>query len=284
MFRVAIAGAIRKARKIKVPPPAVPGPEIRFEAPAPTREHAAAFVKTVFGDASRYRDGTIPPPMFCIHGMKVIAKSLDETPWDLTSALHVGAGLRINRHLNLRDGPLRISGRLIEASEDERRIILKQRMVFGNASNPEGWEAICTEWAPKKVKGGERKKDMKAPDLIPPDAREAARWKLAPDMGVRYAMVGGDFNPVHVSNGAAKAMGFKRSFLQGFGILAMVYEGLVSTVCVGDRERLKWMDIRFLKPLFLPSSARLFIRDGEFFIGPAPGGEIRAQGEFTLGD
>jgi len=74
-------------------------------------------------------------------------------------------------------------------------------------------------------------------------------WRLAGDLGRRYAAVSGDHNPIHLYPLTAKALGFRRQIAHGMWSLAR---------CVAAVEnRLPdavTVDASFKKPIFLPGS------------------------------
>jgi acyl dehydratase len=77
-------------------------------------------------------------------------------------------------------------------------------------------------------------------------------WRLAGDLGRRYAAVSGDHNPIHLYPLTAKALGFRRQIAHGMWSLAR---------CVAAVEnRLPdavTVDVGFKKPIFLPGSVAL---------------------------
>jgi len=84
------------------------------------------------------------------------------------------------------------------------------------------------------------------PSEIPPGK---VTWRLAGDLGRRYASVSGDHNPIHLYPVTAKALGFRRQIAHGMWSLAR---------CVAAVEnRLPdavTVDVAFKKPVFLPGS------------------------------
>ncbi len=84
-------------------------------------------------------------------------------------------------------------------------------------------------------------------------------WRLPANLGRRYAGVSGDFNPIHTSALGGKAFGFPRAIIQGMWTHARVLAALEPRL--PDAYR---MDVRFTKPILLPSSVRFGAdHDGE---------------------
>lgn len=88
---------------------------------------------------------------------------------------------------------------------------------------------------------------------LPTDVEVAADtvWRLPADLGRRYARVSGDMNPIHTSALGGKAFGFPRAIIQGMWTHARVLAALEPRL--PDAYR---MDVRFTKPILLPSSVR----------------------------
>lgn len=78
-------------------------------------------------------------------------------------------------------------------------------------------------------------------------APSGIEWKLAGDLGRRYATVSGDHNPIHLYGLTAKAFGFPRQIAHGMWskarCLAALEGRLLDTVTV---------DVAFKKPVLLP--------------------------------
>jgi len=88
------------------------------------------------------------------------------------------------------------------------------------------------------------------PDPVRPDRDE--NWKLAGNLGRRYASVSGDRNPIHLWPITAKLFGFKKPIIHGMWTLARSMAAMENEV--GDaRARL---EIRFKRPIFLPGEVR----------------------------
>ena len=93
----------------------------------------------------------------------------------------------------------------------------------------------------------------------------SARWRVPADTGRRYARLSGDVNPIHLHPLTARALGFPRAIAHGMWTLAR------ATAAVAPRlPGAVTADVRFARPVLLPSTAELLVR-------PA-GGTAGAQG------
>ena len=67
-----------------------------------------------------------------------------------------------------------------------------------------------------------------------------------------FALVTGDFNPIHLSQLMAKAFGFKSSIMHGFGILSYIFE------TIEDLDfQISKIRVLFLRPLYLNTKVNL---------------------------
>jgi acyl dehydratase len=83
-------------------------------------------------------------------------------------------------------------------------------------------------------------------DVVPGSGVE---WKLAGNLGRRYAAVSGDSNPIHLYPLTAKAFGFKRQIAHGMWTKARCVAAIESRLA--DRAT---VEVEFKKPVFLPGT------------------------------
>jgi acyl dehydratase len=74
-------------------------------------------------------------------------------------------------------------------------------------------------------------------------------WRLAGDLGRRYAAVSGDHNPIHLYPLTAKAFGFKRQIAHGMWSLARCVAALENRL-----PEAVTVEVSFKKPVFLPGT------------------------------
>ncbi len=284
-------GALRQSRQrahepgAARPPVTTPSAEItRTFAPLSPRL-LDDYVQHVGGDPRAYRN-EVPPHFFPHWAMPVAAPTLRDLPYPLTRVLNGGCRVQINQPLP-RNEALIVRGKLTDIDEDERRVVLTQRVVTGTASAP---NALMTDiYAIVPLGGGKDKgKAAKEKPRVPSDAHEIASFRLGSDAGLSFAKLTGDFNPIHWIPLAARAAGFPNVILHGFGTLARAYEALNRGVFGGDVHRLKVLDVKFTRPLVLPHDLSVFVRahgaDSEVFVGDALGGPAYMTGRFETGE
>ncbi len=99
-------------------------------------------------------------------------------------------------------------------------------------------------------------------DFEPPPVR--AIWRVADDIGRRYAAVSGDRNPIHLHPLAARAFGQKGTIAHGMWTKARCLAALEGTLPATFA-----VEVRFKTPLPVPSRAAFGGRGAEFFVWDA---------------
>ena len=114
------------------------------------------------------------------------------------------------------------------------------------------WEETSTMLRRGKGSG---ESDGEAFELPP----TTAEWKLAGDLGRRYAAVSGDSNPIHIHPLTARAFGFNRPIAHGMWTKAraLAAQRLPDAFTV---------DVRFKKPILLPGTVLFGAEDGRFAV------------------
>jgi acyl dehydratase len=267
-----VLAALRSGRAGAAAPPALPTPELtRTIAP---RDPALVrdYLRHVGGDPAAYR-GVLPPHLFPQWGFPLAARTLEGVPYPLARVLNGGCRMELNAPLPA-DQPLHVRASLVEIDDDGRRAVLRQRVITGTDELPDALVADLFAIVPLGPRGGSARDGAarKAPARVPADARELAYWRIGRDAGLHFAMLTGDFNPVHWIGPYARAMGFRSTILHGFATMARAIEGLQRSRFAGDARRLATWDCKFTRPLLLPAQVGLYADDGQVWVGDAPGG------------
>lgn len=126
------------------------------------------------------------------------------------------------------------------------------------------WTGVSTYLARgARLAGAPAAAKEKRPAWQPPTP--TGEWRLAADVGRRYAEVSGDRNPIHTSSLAAKAFGFPRTIAHGMYTAARALAD-VGPGARGDAYR--W-DVEFAAPVLVPGTASVRVApdgDGHAFV------------------
>ena len=253
-----------------------PGPEIR-EMLAPRPEKLLADYAAWTGADPWSYEGLVPPHLFPQWGFPPMARALTAAPWPMTKILNQGCRLEVKGPLPA-DEKLLVRTYVSDVQEEEHKARITTRIVTGTEAEPELLVADVHAVVPlaKKQGGGKRE----AP-TIPDSSTELARVALSDRAGLDFALLTGDFNPIHWVGPYAKLAGFKNTILHGFAAMALCWESIVKQRLDGDSSRMKMMDVRFVRPLVLPTEVSVCVGDdGSVGIGEGPGGRATMLGTF----
>jgi hypothetical protein len=196
--------------------------------------------------------------------------------------LNGGCRMVIHRTMPV-DEPLEVSAQLVGIDDDGRRAIMHLRLMTGTRSAPDALEVDFQ--AVVRLKRGGSGEGTRARPTVPEDAELLARWSLDGRAGLDFALLTGDFNPIHWVPMAAKAAGFGSTILHGFASMARSVEVLAArhpTVQGPSGLGLRAIEVRFVKPLVLPAEVGLYRQGQALSVGPAPGAEAFMVGHYAL--
>ena len=247
---VAAMGARPKAA------PALPTLAVtRTVAPRP-RALIDDYLRHIGADPAHYR-GVVPAHLWPQWGFPLAAETLTGIPYVLTRVLN--GGCRLDIHAPLPDDePLEVRATLEAIDDDGTRALLTQKIVTGTRSTPDAVVATLTAYVPLAKKGGVKAEKP----VVPEGARDIARHTLGGGAGWTFALLTGDFNPVHWVRPWARAAGFPGTILHGFSTLAHALAAL-------DTAR---VDARFVRPLVLPAEIGVYVNGDSLTVGTHPGG------------
>jgi acyl dehydratase len=214
-------------------------------------------------------------------GFPLAGKAISRVPYPLHKVLNGGCRVEVNAVI-ANDEPLEVSARLLSIDENERRAVLESEVVTGTAANPRAIVATMYAIVPMGGRdrpggGGGKGGKKPEPERVPLDAEELARWRIPSNAGLAFAMLTGDFNPVHWIPPYARAFGFRNTILHGFGSMAKAWEGLVRSRYGGSTNSIREFDVKFTKPLVLPAKIGLYLQPTDeperdrFWLAVAPG-------------
>jgi acyl dehydratase len=211
--------------------------------PAELVERYVDWACTWAGTAGRYA-GELPPHMVSQWSLPLVGELLLRLPYRLASVINQGASLRVHGPLP-RDTPLIVRAAIehIDQTADRARVVVA--ITTGTERHANLLEArlhmsflLPGPRAPKT-----------APQRPPqPQWRTAGLWHADADDGLRFALLTGDFNPIHWCGPLARRSVFGGKVLHGFGSLVRSYEAL-------EPGSFDDIDVRFVRPVPLPCSA-----------------------------
>jgi acyl dehydratase len=261
--------------------PELPGPELQQVVPPPSERLIRDYLRHLGVDVAAHA-GLIPPHLFPHWSLPLAARSARGLPYRLVRAVNAGCRLRMNAPLVV-GRPLEVRARLVSVKDDGRRAVVQQRVVTGQPGHEGALEAdlflIVPSGAPQRGAAPRERTGERRPS-VPENARELSRFRLGPNAGLAFAVLTGDFNPVHWLGPYARAAGFDGPILHGFATFARVIEALRVVRFEGATDRLACIDMRFTRPLSLPAEVGLYLAERELYVGRSPGEQAFASGTF----
>lgn len=248
MGELALAGLV--PGPLRGTPPTVPGEWIERRVPPIPDALLDAYAEHVGASRSTYA-GSLPPHLFPHWAFPMSGELMRGLRYPLLRAVNAGCKLEVRGELP-RGRELIVRGRLAAIDDDGRRAILTQRFTTGVEGATQLVAAEVRVFVPLSRK---RREGADGPPKEAPrasvSARELGRFSAGAGAGWEFALLTGDFNPIHWARPWARASGFPSVILHGFGTFARAWE-------IASREgALRSLDARFTRPLVLPAEARV---------------------------
>jgi acyl dehydratase len=164
-------------------------------------------------------------------------------PFPAVRVIHLANRIEQHRPLGA-DEPLDLTVSVADLRPHERG---RQVDVVAEASvgGEQVWRDVSTYLHREGKRDGER--PASGGDAESPEP--TAVWRVSPDVGPAYAAVSGDRNPIHVSNLAARAFGFRRRIAHGMWTKARCLAQLAPRL-----PEAYDVDATFRAPILLPST------------------------------
>jgi acyl dehydratase len=164
---------------------------------------------------------------------------LAQAPFSAVGVVHIAN--RITQHRPLLLGEqLALSVRVSELRPHRRGRVF-DFLTSVRVGDELVWESASTNL--KRGNGDESVRDAWTFEDVP----VLAQWRLADDLGRRYAAVSGDHNPIHLHAWSAKPFGFPRAIAHGMWTKARC----LAALRLPDAFT---ADVRFKKPILLPGT------------------------------
>jgi acyl dehydratase len=240
-FGVALKSISSLTRSRGVPDPA---PVLAQTLRAPSARLVDHYAEWSGAPRARYRDTL--PPHFCSHwAFAMLARLGGQVPYNLASILNQGLHLQVKAPLP-RDVSLQLRGQLKSVTKDERRVRIHTQVITGTDTQPEALILDSYSAVPQRgAKGKDPGSAKPQPEL---QYETVGFWSVSAEDGINFALLTGDFNPLHTVPQFGRRTRFRGCILHGFGSIARTYEAILN----GGFE-IADLDARWIKPLPLPS-------------------------------
>lgn len=219
-------------------------PVTRCLGPVP-EDLIAAYADWTGAPPDRYSDH-LPPHMFCYWALGLISELTGQAPYNLLSAVNQGCRMVTERNLPASEA-IEVRGQLADVSDDGRRIRIATHLDAGTQSAPDAQHIDVMAAVPRRnPKGGKRQSEQGAES----DFETVGRWSAQAEDGINFALLTGDFNPLHTLPPLGRRTRYGGCILHGFGQLTRTYEAILNAgIGIGV------FDIRYVKPVPLPTDS-----------------------------
>jgi acyl dehydratase len=195
----------------------------------------------------------VPAHMFSQWSVPLAMRVLLHNQYGLANLVNLGCDIKINGTL-LPGEKLLLSGELVSVNENPMRTALSVKVVTRTRRNDRAIEALIHCMLPKQAlpaqtvekTGTERQWET------------AGAWAVDGYDGLRFALLTGDFNPVHWADAVAKHSPFKQKVLHGFASLSLSWAALQARE-PADQD-IQRISAKFARPVPLPSSSMYVFR------------------------
>ncbi|MFN3603165.1 MAG: MaoC/PaaZ C-terminal domain-containing protein [Leptonema sp. (in: bacteria)] len=243
------------------------------------------YVKFVKGNLNAYKN-IVPFHFFPQWAFPLIGKSLRDLPISFIQIMNAGFKVEIHNHIP-RNEKLFVRSQLVKIEEKKNFLYFTVKIITETKSFKDALIAYLTTLIrlPKEKKEVvvESKKTMDDFN-IPFGSKEIASFNFSNTTGLNYAILSGDLNPVHWIEPYAKLMGLKTIILHGFASASFCIEAIHQNLFTGDVSKLKEVEVKFTKPLFLPAKPKLYYlkETNQFFLGDSKLARAYLVGNFKI--
>lgn len=254
------------------------------------------FMRVTKAEPSHFRqlDGSVilPPTFYVTWAMGALADAVVklDLPYNYSRVLHSASEVRFTRPFLIDEvGYFTTQVTEIDDNEFRAKIRVEGIITERDSRGAEIFRNSMELHVPKPVKREKGSKRPEAP-IIDASMRPLAELKMSKRLGTDYALVSGDFNPVHWAAPAARAMGFRSTFVQGYATKAMAAHTIIKQLLRGKATDLTSLRVEFRRPILLPARVSVFVgephdQDGEHVralaIGKSLEGEAYVTGRFS---
>ncbi|RUO36499.1 MaoC/PaaZ C-terminal domain-containing protein [Aliidiomarina sanyensis] len=249
----------------------------RFQAEAIDAEHLARYHAAFQGFHSE-----IPLTYLYLLAQRAhLAAMLDEQfPWPILGMVHVANEMAMVSPV-LKDTPfdVHVHIEMPERAATRKRVRPVYTVDF-HQKNELRVRCVSTY----QVGAGEapprgRKREMPAPDLT--GYQHTALWQMSSELGRSYALLSGDYNPIHLHPWLSRWFGFERPIIHGMYSVAYAQAELERQL----KRSISGMAITFRRPLILPAEAAFHYHQtdsakGQLIVTDALGKRAYLDGDF----
>lgn len=235
---------------------------------APPQALVDAYVSWC-GDTGRRYERVIPPHMFAHWAVPLVAQQLLRTRYPLMGMINKGCGMHVLRPIR-RDLALEVTAEVDHIESDQYRSLVHHKVSTHQQGELTVVASLSTLFLGEKRRSGKRQP-------IKPLNKPIGHWQAQRRDGWRFALLTGEFNPLHWCWPIARLSPFKGTILHGFGTFARSYEVMANALAP-----LESITVSFTRPVPLPSSRLAVMCDQQQMQLSNGQGEVFMQGQYSV--
>lgn len=183
----------------------------------------------------------LPPHLFSYWALPALSNLVGQSPINIVRLLNQGVHLCVVKPIPT-GARFHVHASMEGIEENDQRIRMHARVVA--SMEGEGECMVINNYTVVPKGSRNKSKSIRAKSDV--GLEKVAQWSAAKNDGLNFALLTGDFNPIHTSSLFARLSGFRGCVLQGFAQLALTMEELAARFVIGE------LDVRFTKPMVLP--------------------------------
>ncbi len=217
------------------------------------------YLRFLKANVNSYKN-EVPFHFFPQWSFPLIEKSLSDLPFSFIQIMNAGYKAILHNSIP-RNEKLIVKSQLIKIEKKNNILYFTTKVTTEAVSSTLLLEAYLNTLIriseEKPISG--IKKEYKLEYITPFEAQEIASLKFRDSTGINYGILSGDINPVHWIEFYARMMGLKKVILHGFASSAFCIEALHQNLFMGDIHKIKEIEFKFTKPLYLPAKVKLYL-------------------------
>lgn len=223
--------------------------DVTVQLPAPDaelllhyRKWVSHSVQTENGQQFQTDRQYLPSHLFSQFALSVCAEQLKLLPFQLSKVINQGVGMTVLHPIPTQQD-LTVTCKLVDVKETDGKARVHQELIIGTQQQP---RCCIVDFHTVFIQG---KPSLKVVSEKPatPEVAPIGQWQVATNDGWNFALLTGDFNPIHWFGFIAKFSPFKQKVLHGFGM----FTRSVTTLEHYFASSVNNINVRFVKPAAL---------------------------------
>ncbi|OUS24191.1 hypothetical protein A9Q99_24940 [Gammaproteobacteria bacterium 45_16_T64] len=215
--------------------------------PAPSNRLIEHYIQWSGGDNHLY-PGEVPAHLFSQWSIPLVTRLLSQGMYPLKDIINKGCHVSVN-HAIPRGERLYLRAELVELKESASQINFSIEVTTSTQSTR---SAIVAVFHLVLLLEQATLKTNRKPRPVHPDYSELGDWSVDSRDGFRYALLTGDFNPIHWLDPLAKRSNFGGKVLHGFASLSKTWERIQSPA--QHNQNISEISVQFIQPVHLPTT------------------------------